>query len=523
MFRINLLRAGDFIDIDNYYREFEAGDNTNEGLFFAILGIDKPNTQQEYVDFFTDYHAQMLEIKDNHEFIYNPPPLPSTLSDKQNTIGDEYRKEFAEMYGGYVQNIYIVSGIFVTSTSPIPNGSFEVRNVTPDESKTKITVKFNTSPSLVDSMRQPVMWDKVVKAVADGNYGATPVTSAFLNDPNNRIVDNYPYHTMFTNGLAIKGVSGSFFKLTLGDLIKHFQALYPVGVGVLDNVAFLEHLNYFYDDSVTLGNLGELTDVVITPMNKMAKVLEFGYEYEKTLDVLNGRDDWNTVTKYKTAGRFNSDKKLSFISSAVASIYEIEQARVDDAGKTTTGDKINDQLFCFVCYLYQPIGQPPFLEYPNQLGGVVTGVNFPDWAYNVAISPAHMRSMQAPLLNSYCYPSTFEIVYQTSDRSGTMVSKFLKTLTPTTYYLEIAENENFTPDADPVLFLPFNVDAKCVVPFDIKGLMHPNPFGAFDATIKGNPVRVFIDNIKNRPSKRNIFDIKCRFAPSTDLTPIINA
>lgn len=109
MFRINQLKAGEFIDIDNYYREFEQGDNEHEKEFFAILGVDKPNTQQQYLDFFVEYELQITDIKESFEFIYKPPPLPSTLNKDGNTIGDEYRKEFAEMYGGYVQNIYLVS------------------------------------------------------------------------------------------------------------------------------------------------------------------------------------------------------------------------------------------------------------------------------------------------------------------------------------------------------------------------------------------------------------------------------
>jgi len=109
MFRIKDLRAGEFIDIDNYYREFEQGSNEHEKDFFTIFGLEIPKTEADYLIFFEQYHAQILEIKVSFEFIYNPPPLPSTLNKEGNTIGDEYRKEFAEMYGGYVQNIYLVS------------------------------------------------------------------------------------------------------------------------------------------------------------------------------------------------------------------------------------------------------------------------------------------------------------------------------------------------------------------------------------------------------------------------------
>lgn len=118
MFRINQLRAGDFIDLDNYYREFETVQEETEEIagtivkFFEILGVEIPKNEAGYVEIFKEFAIQMLKIKGNYEFIYNPPLLPSTLNTEENTIGNEYRKEFAEMYGGYVENVYLLSTIF---------------------------------------------------------------------------------------------------------------------------------------------------------------------------------------------------------------------------------------------------------------------------------------------------------------------------------------------------------------------------------------------------------------------------
>ena len=118
MFRINQLRAGEFIDLDNYYREFEsAQEETEEAAetivkFFNILKVEIPKDESGYVEIFKEFTIQMLEIKGNYEFVYNPPPLPSTLNTQENTIGNEYRKEFSEMYGGYVENVYLLSTIF---------------------------------------------------------------------------------------------------------------------------------------------------------------------------------------------------------------------------------------------------------------------------------------------------------------------------------------------------------------------------------------------------------------------------
>ena len=118
MFRIDQLRAGEFIDLDNYYREFEsAQEETEEAAetivkFFNILKVEIPKDESGYVEIFKEFTIQMLEIKGNYEFVYNPPPLPSTLNTQENTIGNEYRKEFSEMYGGYVENVYLLSTIF---------------------------------------------------------------------------------------------------------------------------------------------------------------------------------------------------------------------------------------------------------------------------------------------------------------------------------------------------------------------------------------------------------------------------
>ncbi len=128
MFRINQLRAGDFIDLDNYYREFEMAQEETEEVaetivkFFEILKVEIPKDESGYVEIFKEFAIQMLEIKGNYEFIYNPPPLPSTLNTEENTIGDEYRKEFSEIYGGYVQITDVVS----TKFHKLPNEILEM-------------------------------------------------------------------------------------------------------------------------------------------------------------------------------------------------------------------------------------------------------------------------------------------------------------------------------------------------------------------------------------------------------------
>jgi len=124
MHKIETLRAGDFIDLDNYYRDIECivgkelTDDENVYYstviekFFVLLGLELPKTEKEYTNAFTEYSLQVVKLKNDYEFIYNPPPSPSTTDIKESTIGDEYRKEFAEMYGAYTEITYLISALF---------------------------------------------------------------------------------------------------------------------------------------------------------------------------------------------------------------------------------------------------------------------------------------------------------------------------------------------------------------------------------------------------------------------------
>lgn len=442
------------------------------------------------------------------------------------TSGTEYNFTVADtgtltITGGLSPNerLFLAPAIGVYSGT-VPNGVFDITPVDSENSKLSLELNFNTEGSYANGLRQCTMFKALGEKIAAGNYGPNPTSSVFLNDPNNRIVDNYPYHTILTNGLEIKGITDSKFKVNMGDFIKHCKALYPVGVGVENNVIFLEHLSKFYDDSITLGDLGEATNVKITPRGTISSKLQFGYKFNDNDDILNGRDDYNTVISYRSPGKFQSEKTTDFISPYTASVYEIERARVEEQGKDTTGNKVNDQIFVFTVYKDRGAGDW-FLWYPQQQGSVVSGVTFPDWAYNVDISPGHIRDMQRPVTNSWCFPSVLPITYTVSDRNGEMISKFIRTSGPVTYYPQVIEKASIVPGTDGILWKDYDFEADFIIPYNLRQIMAANPRGAFDLTIEGKPARIFIDNIKNRPAKRNTFAVKGRFTASTDLLQFI--
>ena len=111
MYKITERKTGDFIDLENYFATMDGNEETITNFFVLLLGR-MVTSEEECIEVITEYAKEVTEIKESFEFIYNPPSLPSSTEQSNPTIGDEYRKEFAEMYGGYVNLIILLCKTF---------------------------------------------------------------------------------------------------------------------------------------------------------------------------------------------------------------------------------------------------------------------------------------------------------------------------------------------------------------------------------------------------------------------------
>ena len=105
MHKIKDLRAGEFIDLDNWFREIIEEDYTNiEKFYLLLLESDKEDIEAVMTEFIN----QMTEIKETYIWIFNPPQMPTETEIRQPTTGDGYRQEFSEDYGLYTEIIYLL-------------------------------------------------------------------------------------------------------------------------------------------------------------------------------------------------------------------------------------------------------------------------------------------------------------------------------------------------------------------------------------------------------------------------------
>jgi hypothetical protein len=112
MFSLENLKAGDFIDVENYYfqmvKHTDTPDVETATKFYKILVGGLPKREKDYLKILEEFQKQLLEIKETYIWIYNPPQLPSSTEQHNPSPSDSLKQEFAEDYGGYIEIIYLL-------------------------------------------------------------------------------------------------------------------------------------------------------------------------------------------------------------------------------------------------------------------------------------------------------------------------------------------------------------------------------------------------------------------------------
>jgi hypothetical protein len=116
MFRIKELRAGDFIDLENYFKHIIENINETEDIelvntlesFYKILVDKVPADEKECSEIIQEFNNQLVELKSEHPWIYNPPKTIDQFKTQKDSAKAEMMREFAEDYGGYIELIYVI-------------------------------------------------------------------------------------------------------------------------------------------------------------------------------------------------------------------------------------------------------------------------------------------------------------------------------------------------------------------------------------------------------------------------------
>lgn len=531
--------------------------NTTRMMDYSLSGIGGVfYGAAEYDNFWLELGQDITSVKLNYKVTIDWVAvgltlLPSPYNVRLNVKAVICKKDdvFRAVYTVYTSPTYDFGGVVGAKREAIDISNFDLGTVYADErvylvicpewvsgatvfseinlaifdnesSRVSFNFAFESSKTDIQGFRLHKLAEKTVEAFADGKYGSTPFSSNFLSNPSSWMKGVYPYRTIITNGNAIKGITDSVFKLSMKDIIDDVQANFGLGVGVSGNQLQIEPIATFYDDSVLIADLGELTDVEITPINEVPTLLVFGHKFNNDNDVLNGALDYNTKSTFKSANITDLNSKKEYVSPIVSSIYSIEKIRVSEYGKDTTGNKINEDLYKLGVVETEVDGKYKINYEGSTGGGLFVAVNTLDNPYNVEFSPKNMWLRLKEIINSNAYPSTTEITFQKSDRYKDMQT-FYYDIDTASYTSFLKEDEGFSPDGTDLIWLPFDIKCKVILPSNLDALLTANPYGKFKGTYKGVEVHFFLSEARQKPSNQNSFDMEGRLTPSTNILDLI--
>jgi hypothetical protein len=373
--------------------------------------------------------------------------------------------------------------------------------------ETSFSLEFRSryKTTYIKALRASYVAQKLLDKITGGGY-------AFTSDYLSTEWDNL----LITSGDAIRGFENAKLKLSWTDFYDSYNVPCNICCGIRNQVLYIEEKADAFQPTILL-NLGEVNKMKVrTAKEYQYNRLKIGYPNIDTEDV-NGRDEFNVTSEY-TSPVTRVNKALELVSKAYASMYEIEQARIDFIDKTTTDGDSDNRLFLIHVEKEATagVGDEP-ASYHRLLRNTYdnfTGVLDPESAFNVELHPELCLRRHGNFLRSIFYwQESGELVYQTNTRNGNV-----KVVKDGDTYIGNKNINIGTLDAP--LFIPLEFLAESPISKTIINTMEAGPSGTFQLSygsdIYGFPVEIGIQPADNAAQETIML---C--SPQTDLTKLI--
>lgn len=358
-------------------------------------------------------------------------------------------------------------------------------------------------------------FDRLSKKVLDTT--STVSYSNFLRSEDD-YEDNQPAYTFVTCGDALRGFQDDSVKIrtTFNDMFEDASKRWMLGLGLdATNRIILEKLDYFFDKTTLIADLGEVKDLELSVAEEyFYNSLKVGMKRQQ-YDQLNGRDEFNQSTTFKLPF-VRVVKNEDWTSNYRFDMYGIELYRANLSQKKTTDSESDNDTFVIggrIGGMHYKVSRPNFLS-----GGSVSGVLDTVNSYQIGLSAARQMRRNYPLLASICHLRDAEsITFQTTDKNPNLVSKY-STARPT-----ITENANIAvSDLGDPLWLPIIAEFESEVPINLRTLLATNPYGYFQFKNKfGVTIKAFMIEAGMKPATNATYRWKMILTPDNDINDLI--
>jgi hypothetical protein len=413
------------------------------------------------------------------------------------TVGQTYTIDFDYVFDAFAGERFFLEGV-------TPNALFFIAQY--EETQFALTFKSRYKTTYVKGLRPAYVAQKLLDKITGGGYAftSTHLTTEWEN-------------LLITSGDAIRGISGAKLKISWSDFYDSYNVPANLCSGIRNQVLFIEKKADAFQPTIQQA-MGEVTDLVVsTAKDFQYNVVKVGYPNTDTEDV-NGKDEFN-VTQTYTSPITRVNKVLELISKVIASMYEIEIARISLDGKTTTDD--NNDSKAFFLHVEKTAtagtGDEP-LSYYKLLRNTYTsvaGLLNPVSAFNLELHPELCLKRHGNYLRGIFYwQDAGNLVFQSSDKNGNVVV----VNNGQTY---IGNKIIRIGSLDPALFIPLALKYKSPMPNELITTMDSGPDGTFSLQYDGNALYGFPMEVSIQPANRPSQESTLLCSPQTDLTKLI--
>jgi hypothetical protein len=320
--------------------------------------------------------------------------------------------------------------------------------------------------------------------------------------------DLVPFRTAETSENAIRDINGiTYITKSLANLFQQWNKINMMGLGIIsDNTIKMEQLDYFFDDSTLILNLGtNVADFEIMPFTEpMGNVLNAGYEALQANKNF-ATDAFCMPMKWELPLN-KTPKQLDYqVTEVNTDMYYIEKARAQNNSDNSSPSASNG---CVLLQITDGTGDARVVRNPSgdnfttpaayspetyataqstnpATANYLKGLYYPDTAINTALDPASNIYRNAKYIRSLCDGQddfgsvmSFRKIYQQQyndpslpalERAG--MSKKINTSTV------INQVEDIPLTTTSKLFRPYIFQVTSEYPVNMYSIINANPYG----------------------------------------------
>lgn len=366
---------------------------------------------------------------------------------------------------------------------------------------------FYTYPvSQINTVSARYVYDQLIYKMTAGKYTGTST-----------LLDSLDPYVVFTSGDGVRSLKGAVIKISFSDFFGFINMRFGVGVGVINNQLVLEKKAFWVQstDTVGIGEASLLKFSVYTDC--LFSALKVGYPNQSSniaLGDINGKYEFN-MTQYYSSPVTRVNTTLDLTTVVQASMYYIEDTRINLDGKTTSDSTADNEVFAISIVPVKVAGQN-YYPLDRTINPFAVGLLENQTPFNLRLSPKQCLLANGDYLHSCLdlMENKF-LVFNTADQPVNLAVNM-----PGGQVIEERSNVEIS-SLPPQIFRPYKMEIT--IP-DRVNLFALSPRKKIVTSYKEGTIQLAGYTLKtgSQPdiNAAQVYDLLC--SPDTDITQLID-